>query len=207
MSCLTQSIAEEADSEIKWKQLGELALAEGKLDLSEACMVKAHDTAGLLLLHSAQGNAAGMASLAEQASESGKFNVAFLCLFLSGKLEGCIDLLVKAGRVPEAAFFARTYMPSKMSEVVGLWRKDLQKVNPKAAESLADPADYPNLFPDLEWALKAEQAEEAKRGQLIPASQFPAVEGSTLENLIEKMQQLGMNGASPEKPPMPAMPQ
>lgn len=29
----------------------------------------------------------------------------------------CVDLLVAAGRVPEAAFFARTYLPSRISEV------------------------------------------------------------------------------------------
>jgi coatomer subunit beta' len=47
---------------------------------------------------------------------------------------------------------------------VQLWKEDLQKQNPKAAESLADPAEYPNLFPELQRALLAaheeEQAEE-----------------------------------------------
>ena len=42
-------------------------------------------------------------------------------------------------------------------QVVALWRADLAKVNPKAAESLADPAKYPNLFPDLELAVAAEK--------------------------------------------------
>lgn len=36
-----------------------------------------------------------------------------------------------------------------MSEVVHEWRKDLQTINEKAAESLADPAEYENLFPDF----------------------------------------------------------
>jgi hypothetical protein len=57
----------------------------------------------------------------------------------------------------QAAFFARTYLPSRVSEVVGLWRKDLAKINPKAAESLADPAQYANLFPDMDLALEAEK--------------------------------------------------
>lgn len=39
---------------------------------------------------------------------------------------------------------------------MGLWREDLRKVNPKAAESLADPSQYANLFPDMEAALQAE---------------------------------------------------
>ena len=42
-------------------------------------------------------------------------------------------------------------------QVVKLWREDLAHINPKAAESLADPAQYPNLFPNLDLALHAEQ--------------------------------------------------
>ena len=41
--------------------------------------------------------------------------------------------------------------------MVALWRKDLQKINPKAAESLADPGQYANLFPGMDLALQAEQ--------------------------------------------------
>jgi coatomer subunit beta' len=36
--------------------------------------------------------------------------------FLLGDLGGCVDLLVESGRIPEAAFFARTYLPSRISE-------------------------------------------------------------------------------------------
>ena len=42
------------------------------------------------------------------------------------------------------------------AQVVGLWREDLSKINAKAAESLADPEQYPNLFPNLDLALHAE---------------------------------------------------
>ena len=42
-------------------------------------------------------------------------------------------------------------------QVVKVWRDDLSKINAKAAESLADPAQYPNLFPNYELALHAEQ--------------------------------------------------
>ena len=42
-------------------------------------------------------------------------------------------------------------------QVVALWREDLASINAKAAESLADPVQYPNLFPNLDLALHAEQ--------------------------------------------------
>ena len=52
-------------------------------------------------------------------------------------------------RLPEAAFFARTYLPSEISRVVALWRESLAKTNKKASEALADPTEYENLFPGL----------------------------------------------------------
>ena len=55
-----------------------------------------------------------MIELAEIAKRKGKHNVAFLTYFLLGKLEECTDLLCDDGRIPEAAFFARTYFPSKV---------------------------------------------------------------------------------------------
>ena len=67
-----------------------------------------------------------------------------------------LQLLVDTGRIPEAAFMARTYMPSLMSGVVALWKEDLAKVSTRAAQALADPGEYPNLFPDLEVALEVE---------------------------------------------------
>jgi hypothetical protein len=38
--------------------------------------------------------------------------------------------------------------------VLELWKTDLKSVNEKAAEALADPEKYPNLFPDLSYALQ-----------------------------------------------------
>ena len=159
-----------------------------------------------------------------RAEDQGKQNVAFVCRFLLGQLDACADLLVSCGRLPEAAFFARTYLPSKTSEasagacccmrvrlcahacacaalrclpgqqrredtpppaassqpasprarassqVVRLWREDLARINPKAAESLADPEQYPNLFPGLDEALEREAALRAGRATRIPAA-------------------------------------
>jgi coatomer subunit beta' len=97
-----------------------------------------------------------MESLAKDASEAGRTNVAFVCNYLLGHTSECLNLLVETGRTPEAAFFARTYAPSQVSRMVELWKEDLTKVNEKAAESLADPAEYPNLFQDFDLGLIAE---------------------------------------------------
>lgn len=65
-------------------------------------------------------------------------------------MEEAIDLLIKTDRIPEAAMLARTYVPEKISDIVRLWKAGLESKNrKKIAESLADPAEYPNLFPEL----------------------------------------------------------
>uniref|UniRef100_A0ACD5XWM0 Uncharacterized protein n=1 Tax=Avena sativa TaxID=4498 RepID=A0ACD5XWM0_AVESA len=169
---VAKDIAVEAQSESKWKQLGELAMSTGKLEAAEECLLQAKDLSGLLLLYSSLGDAGGIEKLASLAKEHGKNNVAFLCLFMLGKLEHCIQLLVDSNRIPEAALMARSYLPSKVSEIVAIWRKDLSKVNPKAADSLADPAEYPNLFEDWQVALAVEKNVAAQRGHYLSADEY-----------------------------------
>uniref|UniRef100_A0A2P2MUN1 Uncharacterized protein MANES_04G122600 n=1 Tax=Rhizophora mucronata TaxID=61149 RepID=A0A2P2MUN1_RHIMU len=103
-------------------------MSNGKLELAEECMKRAMDFSGLLLLYSSLGDAEGISGLASLAKEQGKNNVAFLCMFMLGKLEECLQLLVESNRIPEAALMARSYLPSKVSEIVAIWRKDLSKV-------------------------------------------------------------------------------
>ena len=70
--------------------------------------------------------------------------------------------------------------------VVGLWREDLSQTNPKAAQSLADPTEYENLFPELKQALVAEQVLKQEREALRPASDFTVLQ---VEPLVDFMRQ------------------
>ncbi|CAD6336442.1 unnamed protein product [Miscanthus lutarioriparius] len=182
---VAKEIAIEARSESKWKQLGELAMSTGKLEMAEECLLQATDLSGLLLLYSSLGDAEGITKLASMAKELGKNNVAFLCLFMLGKLEECLQLLVDSNRIPEAALMARSYLPSKVSDIVSIWKKDLQKVNSKAAESLADPAEYPNLFEDWQIALNVEATIAPKRGVYPPAEEYMTYAERSNESLVE----------------------
>ena len=103
------------DGQNRWRRLGDLALNQGDIKLAQYCATHSGDLSGLLLLHSASGNLEGMNTLATKAREMGRSNVAFVAYFVTGQIELCIDLLVETGRVPEAAFMARTYFPSKIS--------------------------------------------------------------------------------------------
>lgn len=59
--------------------------------------------------------------------------------------------------------------------MVALWKEDLGKTNAKAAQSLADPMQYENLFPELKQALQAEEALKGERENLLPAASFTSM--------------------------------
>ncbi|KAL6888268.1 hypothetical protein ACP4OV_009294 [Aristida adscensionis] len=190
---IAKGIAVEVQSESKWKQLGELAMSSGKLEMAEECLQHAMDLSGLLLLYSSLGDAEGIKKLASTAKEQGKNNVAFLCFFMLGKLEECLELLIDSNRIPEAALLARSYLPSKVPEIVALWKKDLQKVNPKAADSLANPDEYPNLFEDWQIALNVETSVAAKRGNYPPAVEYMVHAERSNETLVEAFKNMQMH--------------
>mmetsp|Transcript_1936 Transcript_1936/g.2994 ORF Transcript_1936/g.2994 Transcript_1936/m.2994 type:complete len:1036 (+) Transcript_1936:110-3217(+) len=193
---VASEIASELDSEPKWRQLGELAMTGGQLTVAAQCLGRAKDYSGMLLMRSAMGDREGLGSLAEDAKVAGKHNVAFAALLLLGQVDSCVDLLVSVGRLPEAALFCRAYAPSRMPPVVAAWKTDLQIQNAKAAEALADPSEYPNLFPDLETAIKAEAWVKKQSAAMAaaPASEYCDYEGVTLIDLISKIKQMETEG-------------
>lgn len=61
------------------------------------------------------------------------------------------------------------------SRVVKLWKDSLSKVNPKAADALADPGQYSNLFPGLQQALLSEQYLKETHTRVRPAAEYPLI--------------------------------
>ncbi|KAG8039808.1 hypothetical protein G9C98_000537 [Cotesia typhae] len=167
------TLAKEAISQQKWQQLASLATQQGKLRLAQECLHHAQDFGGLLLLATSTGNGSMIEKLGQAADESGKNNISFLSNFLLGKVDECLEILIKTDRIPEAAFFARAYAPSKISYVVKLWKEKLSAVSEKAGQSLADPEQYENLFPGYREALKVEEYLREEYKTKIPASKFP----------------------------------
>ncbi|KAH0550454.1 coatomer subunit beta' [Cotesia glomerata] len=169
------TLAKEASSQQKWQQLASLATQQGKLRLAQECLHHAQDFGGLLLLATSTGNGSMIEKLGQAADESGKNNISFLSNFLLGKVDECLEILIKTDRIPEAAFFARAYAPSKISYVVKLWKEKLSAVSEKAGQSLADPEQYENLFPGYREALKVEEYLREEYKTKIPASKFPTL--------------------------------
>jgi coatomer subunit beta' len=171
-------IAKESESEQKWKQLADIATKKCDFELAQECLNNARDYSSLVLLASANGNAKMLNKMADESHENGQNNISFLSYFVLGKLEECLKLLIDTNRLPEAAFFARTYLPSQVSNVVKLWREELKKSNEKAAQALADPADYENLFQGYQDSLKTEQFLKKERLNLLPAFEYTNIKVS-----------------------------
>ncbi len=106
----------------KWKKLGDLALSMSRLDLAIECATSGHDLSGLLLMSTCTGDAERLKIVARDAKKAKRTNVAFLALFLLGDVEACLDLLCSVGRIPEAAFLARTWCSSVEFENITLSR-------------------------------------------------------------------------------------
>ncbi|KAK7482524.1 hypothetical protein BaRGS_00026235 [Batillaria attramentaria] len=194
-------LAKEMQAEQKWKQLAELAIKKCEFGLAQECLHQAQDFGGLLLLASSAGNADMVGRLGSTAQATGQNNVAFLSNFVLGRCEQCLEILISTNRLPEAAFFARTYLPNQVSRVVGLWRQHLATVNKKAADSLADPTEYENLFPGLRDTFKAEQFVAPQRQQALPATAYPSLTPNSERNVVEEMQQAEDAGDFVYSPP------
>jgi len=189
MSEIPEEDLDSTDTMAKWKKISDVALKLNDFDLCESASLASDDFPGLLLMYSATGNLEGIQSLAEKAAAGGKTNVAFVSYLLSGQVEKCAELLIESKRLPEAAFFSRTYLPSRVEEIVGLWKDDLKNTSESAAESLAVPSKDGEYFPDFDIALQVEKMfmgqRDATSATGIPATDYLTAKDDLDLNLIE----------------------
>mmetsp|Transcript_24398 Transcript_24398/g.39600 ORF Transcript_24398/g.39600 Transcript_24398/m.39600 type:complete len:1055 (+) Transcript_24398:341-3505(+) len=187
-----QGLSDDVETQGRWKRLGDLALAGGNLALAEECAVNACDYSGLLLMFSACGDIEGLNKLMRLSEDAGRTNIAFLCALLLKDTSRCIAILHKASRNAEAAFFAKTFAPDQISSCVETWKKDLTKVNPRAAQALADPAEQPELFPDQMQAVEVEKIVHGMiAGKTCPAYDYPQVVANSEAVLVDILKEYG----------------
>jgi coatomer subunit beta' len=170
-------LARKADADHKWKTLGDAGLAAWDVPLATECFVNAKDLGSLLLVYTSTADRDGLAKLAEQASAAGAHNVAFSCQWSLGDVPGCIDVLVKTGRLAEAVLFAQTYQPSLAAGLVTQWKEHLEKNKKgRVAKALGVPGEDEELFPEWEEWLRLE-----KQGPAV-AEEANAEDGSEEED-------------------------
>ncbi|KAK9723079.1 Coatomer subunit beta' [Basidiobolus ranarum] len=196
---LALEIAKQTESESRWRTLGDVALNNWRFNLAEECLKKANDLSGLLLMYTSCGNAEGMKELAQKALDEGKNNIAFSCYWSLGQLENCLDILVNTDRIPEAAFFARSYLPSHVSKIVALWKESLNNANKsKVAESLADPQEHEELFAEFKASLIAEEAAKSKKTS-VPSIAYSELKGGRDNQLDVNESSMNNNSAQSQK--------
>lgn len=111
----------------QYKQVGDIALLNGKIELAIKCFNASEDLGSLLLIYSSLGLKNEMRELAVKAEDLMRMNIAFTCYYILSDLEKCIEVLIKSQRFTEAALFAKAYCPSKITYCVEIWKKNLEK--------------------------------------------------------------------------------
>ena len=157
----------------RWRRLADLGITQGDVPLALTCAEQAGDLSLSLLLYSCVGDRAAMAALAARAAAQEQLNIAFLALYLTGDVHGCIELLQAHGKLPEAAFFALAYQPSQIAQAFAVWQADLRAHHHVAAELIANPREYAEYFAGYEEALALEAQLAPLRAMDVKASEYP----------------------------------
>ncbi|KAK5138101.1 hypothetical protein LTR08_004795 [Meristemomyces frigidus] len=130
------------------EQRFELALGLGELGVAVQLAREGAGGGGCI---SGRLDEVGLRGLAERAEQGGLGNVAFSALWSCGDVQGCLDVLVRAGRLAEAVLFAQTYAPARCAGVVGQWKRGLEGGGRgRVARLLGVPGVDGGLFPEWE---------------------------------------------------------
>jgi coatomer subunit beta' len=120
-------IATTSKNSEKLKMVSDLAIELGEFNFAEKTMKEGHDWNGLLLYYSSIQNRKKLKEFADEAKKAGMFNVAFGSYFQLNCYNECLNILLDSRRYPEAATFSRTYLPSKVEEVIEIWNKQIEE--------------------------------------------------------------------------------
>jgi coatomer subunit beta' len=157
---------DERQRSLKLKQIGDLALEKGEVDLALEAFTLANDTSGLFLLGSALGDESIIQNVATTAFKEESYNMSMLASILIGDADRVADSLMAPGRFAEAAIFSRVYCPDKIPECVSSWKQDVKMMNQEVAECIASPMDTPQLFPEYPAAIEAQKKAKAARAAI-----------------------------------------
>lgn len=184
---LAETIIKDEESESRWIQLGDAALKKFNFTLASESYKKAHDLESLFLLYSSFNDIVELVELAKSAETSGKFNLAFNAYWVAGDISGAKNLLLKAGRVPEAALFSVTYGQSdeNINEIVAFWKENLVKDGKQSIAERIAPLGEIEGFPPTRSEnlidLSSTETTSTKNAQ----SQNSTASGKSSDKLIE----------------------
>ncbi|GMM54536.1 coatomer subunit beta' [Maudiozyma humilis] len=178
---LAHKLLGDDENEKKWMSLGDIALKQFNFKLAIESYTKAHDLESLFLLYSSFNNKDALIQVGHDAEDLGKFNLAFNSYWVAGSIENAKDLLVKSGRLSEAAILSATYgLPEEeTNKVVELWKESLVLDGKEAiAKRISTPetatastADAPLIDLDSAPAAEAETETKAPAAEVQPETE------------------------------------
>lgn len=136
-------------AEMRWRTIGDQALAHWDVALAQECFKHANDVHSLFLVATAQQDKALLSHVAEAARAKGELNLAVAALVQMQDTRGVVDVLMQAQRLPEAALFARTYAPHLVPETVRAWKASVRAQSSQKQQELADRIGEPHTMPEL----------------------------------------------------------
>ncbi|OLL22779.1 Coatomer subunit beta' [Neolecta irregularis DAH-3] len=166
---VAKEIAEKERSESKWRLLGDSALKVWDFVTAKEAFEKAGDLGTLLLLGTSTGDKHGLEDLSKRAAGVGKNNIAFAASLSIGDVDGCVDILMNAGRAEEAGLFAKTYGSKRLDQAMGMWKKKLEDAGKADIAARLGTLPYLRLLPmakttadEVEQILAKEASEYTK---------------------------------------------
>lgn len=169
------SVLSEDDSDLKWRSLGDAALQKFHFKYAIEAYEKANDLDSLFLLYSSFNLKDKLITIGERAEELQRYNLAFDAYWVVGEISKIKDLLIKSGRLSEAAIVSYTYglKDEEVLEVIKQWKEKLilDKGNDKIASRICDTTDgLPVRIPTSSPLIDLQQDKPAS----IPASDTKA---------------------------------
>lgn len=167
----TVQFCEELCEPIYWKKLGDLALLTGDFEIAQRAFWACEDLNSLLLLGSSIGDKKMLLKVAEASQKAKHFSVAFTAYWICADLRGCISCLLESERFGNALIFAKNYCPSEIAPIMDKWKIYAKKKG--LGDRLANPADYPEQYGELEVLEQIEKVVSAISNEVqIPSANY-----------------------------------
>lgn len=164
----------EAGAELRWRTIGDRALDQWNLHLALECFEKSNDLQTLFLIATSTNDRALLQRISALATEKKQTNLAINCFLLLGDVEKGVDVLLQSSRFPEAALFARSYVPSRVPDCVAQWKENLKETQrtkqDAIASSIGDPATDPDAFQEGWQAALQKEAQLGASGRATRAA-------------------------------------
>lgn len=140
-------------AEMRWRTIGDRALARWNVPLAQECFEHASDMHSLFLIATAKRDAGLLRRVAQAARTQGELNLAVAAFVQLQDADALVDILCDVQRPAEAALYARTYAPHLVPRAVDAWKSSFaaQKSakQQQMGERIGDPRTEPASFPEL----------------------------------------------------------